>query len=101
MGRETIIITNMTSQSDPKNKFAASVKHMPPNTYRMEMTNFQVNESTTFTCKARNTNNLNMLVEKGKLPTCSAYSLLLHSSPWLLFALLSLQLLQCGGSASI
>ncbi|KAK6468005.1 thy-1 membrane glycoprotein-like [Huso huso] len=105
MGRETIIITNMTSQSDSKNKFTASVKHMPPNSYRMEMTNFQVNESTTFTCKARNTNrntnNLNILVEEGKLPTCSAYSLLLHSSPWLLFVLLSLQLLQCGGAASI
>ncbi|KAK6469138.1 thy-1 membrane glycoprotein-like [Huso huso] len=74
MGRETIIITNMTSQSDPKNKFTASVKHMPPNSYRMEMTNFQVNESTTFTCKARNTNrntnNLNILVEEGEAAVC-------------------------------
>ncbi|XP_041090989.1 thy-1 membrane glycoprotein-like [Polyodon spathula] len=101
MGRETIIITNMTSQYDPKNKFSASVKHMPPNSYRMEMANFQLNESTTFACKAKNTNNLNILVEKGKLPTCSAYSLLLHSSPWLLLALLSLQLLQWGGPAFI
>ncbi|XP_066563780.1 thy-1 membrane glycoprotein [Amia ocellicauda] len=101
-GKETLINSNVTGiTTDPKYKDKSRVMPLDPYGYRLTMPDFQLNENTTFICKIGSQHQNSGVIEKGKLVTCSAFSVCLHSCSWLLYALLSLPLIQNWGLSSL
>ncbi|KAG5844609.1 hypothetical protein ANANG_G00164310 [Anguilla anguilla] len=88
--KEVVINTNVTGKTaDPKFKDTTQVDSLDLQGYRLRMRKYQMDENTTFICKATQTTE-SVMVVKGKMLECSAISLFLHSCPWLVASLLLL-----------
>ncbi|XP_069039197.1 uncharacterized protein [Lepisosteus oculatus] len=100
-GKETPITNNFTGgTTDLKFKDKIRVVPLENSGFRLTMTSFQLTENTTFICKVQSVI-ATAQVEKGKLVTCSAINAFLHSCPWLLYALLALQVIRSWGLPSL
>ncbi|KAI4900514.1 hypothetical protein NFI96_020136, partial [Prochilodus magdalenae] len=94
-GNKEIIINTNVSGTMPENSFRHNtyVQELEPYGFQLTMMRYTLKKNTTFMCKVIK-EEIRLFVESETLQPCSAISLFLQSSPWLLTLLLPFAILQ-------